>query len=100
MSVGTDYCRVLLAYPADCQPWCIEPLRATGGFSGAQIWRLQSPRGPLCLRRWPAEQTRSRLEFIQALLWHVDQEGISLVPVPLEARSRSGYVVEAGALWE
>ncbi|MGH7193245.1 MAG: phosphotransferase enzyme family protein, partial [Candidatus Saccharimonadales bacterium] len=64
------------------------------------FWRLQAPRGTLCLRRWPSEQSRQQLEFIQAVLWHVVQEGFSLAPLPLETRSHAGYVEEAGHLWE
>ncbi|HJT35017.1 MAG TPA: phosphotransferase [Pirellulales bacterium] len=91
---------VLAAYPADCQPQEVEFLSSAGGFSGAWIWRLQAPRGTLCLRRWPREQSRQQLEFIQAVLWHVVQEGFALAPLPLETRTHAGYVSEAGHLWE
>ncbi|HEX5445908.1 MAG TPA: aminoglycoside phosphotransferase family protein [Pirellulales bacterium] len=92
--------RVLAAYPPDCQPHEADDLASAGGFSGARLWRLHAPRGMLCLRRWPAEQSPSQLEFIQAVLWHVVQEGFSLAPLPLETRTLAGYVEEAGRLWE
>ncbi|HWB07835.1 MAG TPA: phosphotransferase [Pirellulales bacterium] len=93
--------RVLAAYGADCQPVHIEPLSSAGGFSGASFWRIHALRGILCLRRWPREHPdRQHLEFIQAVLWHVHQEGFRLVPLPLETRSHTGYVCEAGQLWE
>lgn len=92
--------RVLAAYPPDCRPHESDCLASAGGFSGARLWRLHTPRGTLCLRRWPADQPRSQLEFIQAVLWHVIQEGFSLVPLPLETGSHAGYVEEAGHLWE
>jgi homoserine kinase type II len=93
--------RVLRLYPDDCQPQTIEPLAETGGFSGARIWRLDSPRGPLCLRRWPPQHpSQERLEFIQAVLWHVDQEGFRAVPLPIETQHKHGYVLFAGHLWE
>ncbi|HEX7446235.1 MAG TPA: phosphotransferase [Pirellulales bacterium] len=92
--------RVLAAYPPDCQPRPSEAQAWSGGFSGARLWRLHTPRGSLCLRRWPAGQSRSQLEFIQAVLWHVVQEGFSLAPLPLETRRHAGYVEEAGHLWE
>ncbi|HVA48286.1 MAG TPA: aminoglycoside phosphotransferase family protein [Pirellulales bacterium] len=93
--------RVLAAYGADCQPLRIEPLASAGGFSGARFWRVSAQAGVLCLRRWPREHPdRQQLEFIQAVLWHVHQEGFGLVPLPLETRTLAGYVCEAGHLWE
>jgi homoserine kinase type II len=42
----------------------------------------------------------SQLEFIQAVLWHVVQEGFRGVPLPLETEAHSGYVRHAGHLWQ
>jgi Ser/Thr protein kinase RdoA (MazF antagonist) len=93
--------QVLKAYEARWQPVRLEPVRAAGSFSGARLWRLETLGAPLCLRRWPAEfPTQERLEFIQAVLWHVNQEGFSLVPVPLETRQRVGHVFHGGHFWE
>jgi len=93
--------RLLQAYPPDCQPQQIEPLAAAGGFSGSRIWRLQTPRGPLGLRRWPEGSTPAeRLQFIHAVLWYAQQEGYSLVPVPLEARNRKGFLEHGGCFWQ
>src|SRR4051794_36755023 len=92
MTEQSDYRDVLVAYPADCQPSGVTFLDSAGGFSGAQIWRLETPRGPACLRRWPAEQSANRLEFIQAVLWHVDQEGFRLASLPWETTRHAGYV--------
>ena len=100
MAIEQALRRVLAAYPADCQPQEAEFLSSAGGFSGARLWRLRAPRGTLCLRRWPREQSRQQLEFIQAVLWHVVQEGFVLAPLPLETRTHAGYVSEAGHLWE
>lgn len=101
MAVDDKIERILRLYPDDCQPQTQEPLTSAAGFSGARLWRLKSARGTLCLRRWPTEHpTVERLEFIQAVLWHVDQEGFRLIPVPLETRHRHGYVWHAGHLWE
>ena len=96
-----DVERVLRLYPDDCQPRAFEPVAAGLGFSGAALWRVATGRGSLCLRRWPpGYPTVERLEFIQAVLWHVDQEGFRLIPLPLETRHRHGYVFFAGHLWE
>jgi Ser/Thr protein kinase RdoA (MazF antagonist) len=101
MAVDDRIERILGLYPDDCQPLALEPFAPAAGFSGAKLWRLKAARGTLCLRRWPPEHpTLERLEFIQAVLWHVDQEGFHLIPVPLETRHRHGYVRHAGHLWE
>lgn len=93
--------RVLAAYPAECQPLRLESLSSAGGFSGARFWRVHTPAGVFCLRRWPREHPdRPQLEFIQAVLWHVHQEGFRLTPLPLETRTHAGFVCEAGHLWE
>lgn len=92
---------VFAAYPRQCQPLNIVELGSAGGFSGARIWRVDTPRGLACLRRWPpGHPTRSRLEFIQAVLWHVDQEGFKQVPVPWETTRLTGYVEHEGHYWE
>ena len=101
MAVGSKIERVVRLYPDDCQPHAIEPLSETGGFSGARLWRLQTPRGALCLRRWPpGHPDQRRLEFIQAVLWHVDQEGFHAIPLPLETQHHHGFLLYAGHLWE
>jgi len=101
MTAETAYRRVLLAYPADCQPRQAAFLGGAGGFSGALFWRLETDRGPLCLRAWPPEHPcRERLEFIQAVLWHASQEGFRRAPLPLETRTHAGYVCEAGRFWQ
>jgi homoserine kinase type II len=92
---------VLSAYPADCRPTVVERVAAAEGFSGAGLWRLATPRGPACLRRWPAEHpSLERLQFIQAVLWHVDREGFRLVPVPWETKRHAGFVEVDGRFWE
>ncbi len=92
--------RILRLYGDDCRPSAVEPA-ADEGFSGALLWHISAPRGPLCLRRWPREHpTPERLEFIQAVLWHVDQEGFHRLPLPIETRHHHGYLWHAGHLWE
>jgi len=101
LDAGRDYLSVLSAYPLKCQPLTADYLGGAGGFSGARIWRIRSARGLLCLRRWPQQHPpRHHLEFIQALLWHVDREGVDIVPVPIESNLRAGYVEHAGFFWE
>lgn len=92
---------VLAAYPADCHSSQARALGSAGGFSGAQIWRIEAPRGSLCLRRWPGEHpSRERLQFIHDVLKHVRQQGLTTVPVPISTREGATFVREAGKLWE
>ncbi len=101
MEVDREIQRVLRLYPEDCQPQTIEPIFAPESFSGAEIWRISAPRGNLCMRCWSSEHPKpDRLQFIQAVLWHVDQEGFSRIPLPLETRHKHGFIRHAGRLWE
>lgn len=96
-----DLTRVISSYPIDCRPRHIEPLGNAGGFSGAMFWRLDTPRGLLCLRRWPCEHpSAQQLQFIHAVLRHVADCGLALVPVPLECLDHSTAVWHDGYLWE
>lgn len=101
MTAEPDHLRVLREYPPDRQPSRIVPLGSGGGFSGARFWKLDTPSGTLCLRRWPEEHpTTEGLEFIQAVLWHATREGFPLVPLPCETSQHAGYVQCGGFLWE
>jgi Ser/Thr protein kinase RdoA (MazF antagonist) len=101
MAVDGKIERILRLYPDECRPHHVEPFAAADSFSGAGLWRLETDRGPLCLRQWPAQHpSQERLEFIQAVLWHVDQEGFHRIALPLETRHHHGYVWHEGHLWE
>jgi Ser/Thr protein kinase RdoA (MazF antagonist) len=92
---------ILQHYPSNCQPTRTEPLGNAGGMSGAQFWRLATPRGELALRRWPPEHpTPERLRFIHAVLAHAAIRGISVLPVPFTTRDGQSFVEHAAHLWE
>jgi Ser/Thr protein kinase RdoA (MazF antagonist) len=97
----SDARKVLDRYPADCQPSQIEPLGSAHGMSGAQFWRLDSPRGKLVLRRWPIEHpTPAGLRMIHSVLRHVFAHGLKIVPVPIATTGGETFVEHAGHLWE
>jgi homoserine kinase type II len=76
-------------------------LGSAGGFSGAVFWRLETPLGPLCLRRWPTEHpSPERLQFIHDVVRHAYQRGVTEVPVPLCTRDRNTFVDDGYCLWE
>lgn len=93
--------RVLSAYPRHFRPLHIEPLGNAGGFSGARFWRITSPHGTWCLRRWPAEHpTPDRLRFIHAVLRFGWEQGFRLVPVPLPTAAHATFQRVDAALWQ
>jgi homoserine kinase type II len=92
---------VLANYPTDCQPTSVVPLGAAGGMSGAQFWRLTTPRGGLALRRWPAEHPApDRLHFIHAVLKHAAAHKCGVLPLPITARTGETFVSYADHVWE
>lgn len=92
---------ILRFYADDCRPTDVESLGTAGGFSGAQFWRLQTPRGALCLRAWPAEHPdRERLEFIHGVLKHVAAQGVVTLPVPLETTAGATFIEHADRRWQ
>lgn len=100
-AIPDDIAQVLEAYPVDCQPLRLECLGGAGGFSGASFWRLETRRGPLCLRRWPPEHPDNKqLEFIHSVLWFAEREGFSAAPVPIPTNRQISYVSRQGRLWE
>lgn len=79
----------------------VQDMGGMDGFSGARFWRVPGVNTDYCLRRWAKEYpTAERLQFIQAVLWHLHQEGFTRAPLPLSARGKTGYVTEAGHFWQ
>jgi len=94
---------ILNHYPTDCRSEQRQFLGSAGGFSGAAFWKIFSPRGPLCLRKWPKEHpSRQRIEFIHGLLIHVAKSGLSVVPVPIGLQSdpKQTYLKSGEHFWE
>lgn len=99
--LGPEVAAVLDRYPVDCRPTRCVPVIGAGGFSGARLSKLITPRGQLVLRRWPsAHPSPERLRFIHDVLRHVARLGIDFVPVPLAATNGETFVEEDGHLWE
>jgi homoserine kinase type II len=98
---ASDNLKALLArYPAICRP-CRPPeaLGNAGGWSGAQLWRYDSGRGPLVARAWPPEgPNRAILERIHA--WLGAAAHLGFVPVPLQALDGRTVQEQGGRLWE
>jgi Ser/Thr protein kinase RdoA (MazF antagonist) len=108
-SIPTDWesippSQAIVRYPVDCHPTRIHRLGSAGGFSGAQFWRLETPRGMLCLRRWPGEfpayPSPKQLSFIHDVLEHVHRHGFTKISVPIRTLNGRSIVSLAGHLWE
>jgi Ser/Thr protein kinase RdoA (MazF antagonist) len=70
-------------------------------MSGAQFWRMQSARGTLVLRRWPAEHPApERLQFVHEVLFHAARNEIDFLAVPVRAKANISFISDAGHLWE
>jgi Ser/Thr protein kinase RdoA (MazF antagonist) len=101
MTAQAEILAVLDNYPPDYHARRIEPLGSAGGFSGSKLWRLDTPRGELCLRLWPAEHpSRQRLEFIHAVLRHVFAEDFRRLPLPIASLTGATYIELNDRLWE
>lgn len=90
---------VLARYPPSARPSSGPvALGNAGGLGGSRLWRFDSARGPLVLRRWPEAAGLASVERIHA--WVRRAEGLGIVPVPLPGRD--GRTVQAcgGRLWE
>lgn len=92
---------VLTRWTADCRPGGVQFLAGAGGMSGARLWRLQTPRGELALRRWPAEHpSPERLRLIHAVIRHATARGCEFLAPPLPELSGETFVLHEGHLWE
>ncbi|MDR2345398.1 MAG: hypothetical protein LBE18_04960 [Planctomycetaceae bacterium] len=64
-------------------------------------WQIKTRVGIFCLRRWGAGfPDISRLQFIQATLWHAECEGIDFIPLPIETKEHRGFIIFDGSYWE
>jgi Ser/Thr protein kinase RdoA (MazF antagonist) len=96
----SDFASVLAVYSGDCQPRHVIPVTG-GGFSGSKVWRLETARGQLCLKRWPAEYPdRRQLRSIHQFLSGVDAAGFHRIPLPIATREGDTVVEHDDHLWE
>lgn len=72
-----------------------------GGFSGARLWRLETPLGPRLLRAWPVDPSfPSRLGFVHSLMGRARREGLTFVPAVFAAAHGATWVDFLGRYWE
>ncbi|MEE3367892.1 MAG: phosphotransferase [Planctomycetota bacterium] len=83
MNGHPEVAALLSYFPTAYQPRRIRALQNAGGYSGAQFWKLDTASGPCCLRRWPQEASRTRLNWIHEVVVQAAAAGLQEIPVPL-----------------
>ncbi len=78
-----------------------QPVTASGGFSGASVWRITAPNGQFALRRVPAGQPPPpRRAWLHRFLRFVRGRGLEFIAAPLTTRHGATFVERGGASWE
>jgi Ser/Thr protein kinase RdoA (MazF antagonist) len=96
MSLPAD---VLARYPAPLHGPAT-PLLNHGGFSGARLFRIDTPGGALCLRAWPANVDAAQLDFVHALMRRAVDANLEFVPRVLRTVGGESCVRVDGQWWE
>ncbi len=71
-------------YAACFRPESIVPVDSSHSFSGAELFRIETPSGSFCLRGWPPNSLPlARIRGLHRLLQHLFVNGMTQVAVPL-----------------
>lgn len=98
MSVELDARAVLSRYPQAVRG-SITSLGSHGGFSGAQLWRIDTSFGSYCLKAWPAGwRSPTDLAWIHELM--AQASAFPWMPRVLAATAGPTIVSHQGRLWE
>jgi Ser/Thr protein kinase RdoA (MazF antagonist) len=90
---------ILSQYDERYRPLRWEP--AAGGYSGAEIIRLEAAAGEFALRVWPTNGLPpTRILGLHRLLASLFRQGVTQVAVPIPARSGSTLVTVVGRSWQ
>lgn len=81
------WARLLQAYPQLGALMESKPPAFHRGFSGAQVWSVQTTTGCYAVRLWPQGWSRERLSGLHLLLRSLQQAGLSYIAVPLSNQS-------------
>ena len=92
---------ILATFPSSFRPLQIVALGNSGGFSGARLWRVDTPQGIVCVRRWPSvHPTEQHLCWIHSVLTGVRRKGCDFVPSPFPNDRGDTVVFSGGSLWD
>jgi Ser/Thr protein kinase RdoA (MazF antagonist) len=83
-------------------PWrAVQFLGARAGFSGAQVWRLETTSGDYCLKAWPADgMTVERLSSIHQAVLAARAENLAYLPHVIATLGHSTLIQHGGRLWD
>jgi Ser/Thr protein kinase RdoA (MazF antagonist) len=96
-----DAREALAYYPAPLRAGRLVRLDNHGGFSGANLFHVEYPGGPLCLRAWPANVSRPQhVESLHRLQGVARDRGLSFVPRVFATTDGLTVVWHAGRCWE
>ncbi len=87
-------------YPPEYRPLSVSALENAGGMSGSLIWRVETGRGPLCLKAWPVETKSERLSFIHGVLRFIGDGQFRLAPIPVLSKDGESFVTADRRLWD
>lgn len=90
---------VLSLYPAALRGRG-EFLGNRGGFSGARLWKIHTPAGPLCLRAGALSETVTQLRERHRLMALLRGQGLFFVPTVLASSQGDTALCWAGRCWE
>ncbi|MBI3821682.1 MAG: phosphotransferase, partial [Planctomycetes bacterium] len=89
---------VLSRYPAILQG-PLTFLGNHGGFSGARLWRVDTPAGSSCLKAWPTDaRTPQDLTWIHGLMARASR--LPWLPRVMATSDGATFIVHQGRLWE
>ncbi len=71
-----------------------------GGFSGARLWKLESPFKPLCLKAWPAKYSLDHLIRVHRWMRSARASGLAFVPEIQVATDGSSVQEVGGHCWD
>ena len=75
------------------------PLGNHGGFSGADLWRIDSPAGGFALKAWPADwRSPADLAWIHSLM--IQAAALPWMPRVMRTADGATFVQSQGRLWE
>jgi Ser/Thr protein kinase RdoA (MazF antagonist) len=90
---------VLAQYPATLHG-TMTPLGNHGGFSGAELFRVDAPGGGLCLRAWPASIHVVHLDQIHTWMMVAALRGLDFVPRIMATEQNSTVASAARRFWD
>ncbi|MCA9038967.1 MAG: phosphotransferase [Planctomycetaceae bacterium] len=94
---------ILASYGLVAQPAEPQPCQVYRGFSGAEVYRVETNRGPVALRKWPQESPpRERILSLHRLLRHLHKVGLKTIAVPFSTEQGADQTLVhfRGSTWQ